>query len=127
MKIFHLYSDWKWTGPAEPALSLCTTLKKRGHDITFACGKADEALMLLADSESVEKYASERGLVPITRFNLTKHFRFFKAINDIRMLTKFINNEEFDIVPLVRTSFAWNNQIPDPVQYVLLCDQPECF
>ncbi len=102
MKILHLYSDWKWTGPAEPALSLCTTLKKRGHDVTFACGKADDALMLSAESESVEKYASERGLVPITRFNLTKHFRFFKAINDIRMLTKFINNETFDIIHVHR-------------------------
>ncbi len=103
MKILHLYSDWKWTGPAEPALSLCETLKKRGHDITFACGKADEALMLLPESESVEKYVSERGLVPITRFNLTKHFRFFKAINDIRTLTKFINNEAFDIVHVHRS------------------------
>jgi len=102
MKILHLYSDWKWTGPAEPALSLCTTLKKRGHDVTFACGKADDALMLSAESESVEKYASERGLVPITRFNLTKHFRFFKAINDIRMLTKFMDNETFDIVHVNR-------------------------
>ncbi|MFV1974711.1 MAG: glycosyltransferase family 4 protein [Candidatus Scalindua sp.] len=103
MKILHLYSDWKWTGPAEPALSLCETLKKRGHDITFACGKADEALMLLPESESVEKYVSERGLVPITRFNLTKHFRFFKAINDVRTLTKFINNEAFDIVHVHRS------------------------
>ncbi|MBC8551430.1 MAG: glycosyltransferase family 4 protein [Candidatus Brocadiales bacterium] len=102
MKIFHLYSDWKWTGPAEPALNLCETLKKRGHDITFACGKADEALMLLPDAESVENYASERGLVPITKFSLTKHFRFFKAINDIRMLTKFINNETFDIIHVHR-------------------------
>ena len=102
MKIFHLYSDWKWTGPAEPALSLCETLKKRGHDITFACGKADEALMLSPNSESVDKYASERGLSPITRFNLTKHFRFFKAINDVRMLTKFINSETFDIIHVHR-------------------------
>jgi len=94
-------------GPAEPALNLCETLKKRGHDITFACGKADEALMLLPNSESVEKYASERGIVPITKFSLTKHFRFFKAINDIRMLTKFINNETFDIIHVHRNYDHW--------------------
>lgn len=102
MKIFHLYSDWKWTGPAEPALNLCATLNKRGHDITFACGKADDALMLSAESQSVEKYASARGLEPITRFNLTKHFRFFKAISDVRMLKEFINSEAFDIVHVHR-------------------------
>ncbi len=102
MKILHLYSDWKWTGPAEPALNLCTTLNKRGHDITFACGKADDNLMLSKKAQSVEKYAIERGLVPITRFHLTKHFRFFKAISDFRMLTEFIKNEKFDIVHVHR-------------------------
>ncbi|MCP4266066.1 MAG: glycosyltransferase family 4 protein, partial [Candidatus Brocadiaceae bacterium] len=102
MKILHLYSDWKWTGPAEPALNLCTTLNKRGHDITFACCKADDNLMLSKKAQSVEKYAIERGLVPITRFHLTKHFRFFKAISDFRMLTEFIKNEKFDIVHVHR-------------------------
>ncbi len=102
MKIFHLYSDWKWTGPAEPALNLCATLNKRGHDITFACGKADDSLMLSPESQSVEKYATERGLEPITKFNLTKHLRFFKAISDVRMLSEFIKNETFDIVHVHR-------------------------
>jgi glycosyltransferase involved in cell wall biosynthesis len=102
MKILHLYSDWKWTGPAEPALSLCSTLKKRGHDITFACGKKDESLSFEVEPESVERYASERGLVPITRFNLTKHFRLFKAIDDVRMLTEFINSETFDLIHVHR-------------------------
>ncbi len=104
MKIFHLFSDWKWTGPAEPALNLCTALNKRGHDITFACCKADDTLKLSAKPQSVDKYASERGLEPITRFNLSKHFRFFKAINDIRMLKEFIKSETFDIVHVHRNS-----------------------
>ena len=35
MKILHLFSDWKWTGPAEPVLNLCKELEKRGHDVTL--------------------------------------------------------------------------------------------
>jgi len=102
LKILHLYSDWKWTGPAEPALNLCVELKKRGYDITFACGKADDALMLLPESESVEKYASERGLVPVTKFCLSKHFSFFKHIYDIKKLSSFMNEGAYDIVHVHR-------------------------
>ncbi len=102
MKILHLYSDWKWTGPAEPALNLCLELKKRGHDVTFACGKAIDDYPFPPDSESVEKSAYERGLIPVTRFNLSKHFRFFKAIFDVSNLSTFMNDKGYDIVHVHR-------------------------
>ncbi|GAX60279.1 glycosyl transferase, group 1 [Candidatus Scalindua japonica] len=102
MKILHLFSDWKWTGPAEPALNLCVELKKRGHDVTLACGKAMDDYPFPPDSESVEKYAYERGLVPVTRFHLSKHFNLFKYISDIKNLSVFMNDEAFDIVHVHR-------------------------
>ncbi|MEK6766601.1 MAG: glycosyltransferase family 4 protein [Planctomycetota bacterium] len=102
MKILHLFSDWKWTGPAEPALNLCVELKKRGHDVTLACGKAMDDYPFPPDSESVEKSAYERGLVPVTRFNLSKHFRFFKAVSDVKKLSAFMNDGEYDIVHVHR-------------------------
>ncbi|MDR4498761.1 MAG: glycosyltransferase family 4 protein [Candidatus Scalindua sp.] len=102
MKILHLYSDWKWTGPAEPALNLCVALKRLGHDVTFACGKAMEDFPFPPDSESVEKCAYERGLKPVTDFTLSKHFGFFKAIRDIRKLTAFMDEEAFDLVHVHR-------------------------
>ena len=102
MKILHLFSDWKWTGPAEPALNLCIELKKRGHDVTLACGKAMDDYPFPPDSESVEKYAYERNLVPVTKFNLSKHFSLFKYISDIKNLSIFMNDESFDIVHVHR-------------------------
>ena len=102
MKILHLFSDWKWTGPAEPALNLCVELKKRGHDVTLACGKAMDDYPFPPDSESVEKSAYERGLTPVTRFYLSKHFSFFKYISDIKNLSVFMNEEEYDIVHVHR-------------------------
>ncbi|MDR4506502.1 MAG: glycosyltransferase family 4 protein [Candidatus Scalindua sp.] len=102
MKILHLYSDWKWTGPAEPALNLCLALKKFGHDVTFACGKAMDDYPFPPDSESVEKSAYERGLVPVTTFNLNKHFRFFHAMSDIRKIRAFMDSEAFDLLHVHR-------------------------
>ena len=37
MKILHIFSNWKWTGPAEHALNLALQLRQHGHDVTFAC------------------------------------------------------------------------------------------
>lgn len=37
MKILHLVSDWKWTGPAEPMLVLMAALRKRGHQVDLVC------------------------------------------------------------------------------------------
>ncbi len=36
MKILHLFSRWKWTGPADPTWNLCKGLEKQGHEVTFA-------------------------------------------------------------------------------------------
>ncbi len=102
LKILHLFSDWKWTGPAEPALNLCVELKKRGHDVTFACGKAMDDYPFPPDSESIEKSAYERGLVPVTRFHLSKHFSLFKYISDIKNLSVFMKEEAYDIVHVHR-------------------------
>ena len=102
MKILHLYSDWKWTGPAEPALNLCVELKKRGYDITFVCGKAMDDYPFPHDSESVEKSAYERGFIPVTKFCLSKHFSFFKHIYDIKKLSTFMNDGAYDIVHVHR-------------------------
>jgi len=102
LKILHLFSDWKWTGPAEPALNLCIELKKRGHDVTLACGKAMDDYPFPPDSESVEKYAYERGLVPVTSFHLSKHFSLFKYISDMKNLSFFMNDKAYDIVHVHR-------------------------
>ena len=40
MKVLNLFSDWKWTGPAEPVLSLCEALENEGVDIILAYRKA---------------------------------------------------------------------------------------
>ena len=40
MRILHLTSDWKWTGPAEPMLNAVVALRALGHHVDFACPEA---------------------------------------------------------------------------------------
>ncbi len=93
MKILHLFSNWKWTGPAEPALNLSLSLKKRGHDVTFACGTATKG-----NTNYVATKAMERGITPVTAFKLKKHFNVINNLRDISHVKQFIKKNRYDIV-----------------------------
>ena len=55
MRILHLFSNVKLTGPAEPALNLVAGLKRRGLDVIFACGQ-----FYPEKRSSIEERAEER-------------------------------------------------------------------
>jgi len=93
MKILHLYSNWKWTGPAEHALNVATNLVKRGYDLTFACGKPPMKV-----EDSLEKRAGEGGLSLAHNFYLNKHFNIWHDAIDIVRLTRFIKQRGFELI-----------------------------
>jgi L-malate glycosyltransferase len=99
MKILHLFSDWKWTGPAEPVVNLCLALQQRGHEVTLAyrCPPIETA-------ESMAKGVREKALKGIDCFHLAPiakahHiFRLKDIVSDIRGIARSIDQERFDIV-----------------------------
>ena len=93
MKILHLYSDWKWTGPAEPVLQACKALQDRGHDVLLACQTPAHK-----DRETVEIKAADLGLRTTTRFCLDRHVPPLKTLRTLATLPRFIRREKFDIV-----------------------------
>jgi glycosyltransferase involved in cell wall biosynthesis len=93
LKLLHLYSNWKWTGPAEHALHLVSCLRDRGHDLTFACGKPPHGV-----KESIIRVAEQRNIVPFTSFHLNKHFHLFQNLSDYANLKRFIKENQFQIV-----------------------------
>jgi len=93
MKILNLFSNWKWTGPAEPALNLALMLKKRGHQISFLSGKTPPG-----EEESLEKVAKERGITLDTRLFLKKHFNILFNLFDLNKLIHLIKTENFDFI-----------------------------
>jgi len=99
MKILHLFSDWKWTGPAEPVVNLCAALQQRGHKVVLAYRRPPIEI-----AESVEKGAKERGVQGTGRFHLApiaklhQIYRLKDIISDIRGIARSIDQEAFDIV-----------------------------
>ena len=102
MRVLHVFSDWKWTGPAEPALNLALALKRRGHSVTFACSPLPFDAV-----DALEKRARERGLEPVTRFRLAKHFSWGANLKDARALPGWMKAEQFDIVHCHRRQDHW--------------------
>lgn len=93
MKILHLYSNWKWTGPAEHAVNLALQQQKDGHDVVFACGAPPDGV-----PESLVVSATRAGIVPVTDFRLCKHFNLVANLGDFPRLRSFIKKGNFDVV-----------------------------
>jgi len=99
MKILHLFSDWKWTGPSEPIVNLCKELERRGHEVIFAYRKPPFPV-----EDSLEKRVRERNVRSIDFFSLNRPIRpySFSSIkdnfSDIINLTEYLRQEKFDII-----------------------------
>lgn len=93
LRVLHLFSNCKWTGPAEPALNLCLALRRRGVDAQFAC--APEA------GSSVNKIvetARDRGIEPVLEFRLNKHRNPWRNLLDRRALRRWLDTHPVDLI-----------------------------
>ncbi len=93
MKVLHLFSNVKLTGPAEPVLNLVAGLARRRVNVIFACGQFYEG-----QHSSIEERAEELGIQPVTDFRLSKHFSIADNARDLPALARFISEQEIDIV-----------------------------
>ncbi len=93
MRVLHLFSNAKWTGPAEPALNLCVALRARGVDAAFACSPDAGA-----NINKVVETARDRGIEPILDLWLTKHNHPFKNLLDRRALSRLLRDNRCDLV-----------------------------
>ena len=94
MKVLHLFSDWKWTGPAEPVLSLCENLQKEGVDVVLAYRKTPVQF----PERTVDKEASKRGLHCYEGLRLNRYFSAGDWLHDLASFSPYVQREKFDIV-----------------------------
>jgi glycosyltransferase involved in cell wall biosynthesis len=94
VKILHLFSDWKWTGPAEPTVSLCEALSNEGVDVTIAFRKAP----LDFKERTVEKEVKERGIKSFDGFRLNRYFSVRDWLFDFRYIKRYVEEQAIDIV-----------------------------
>ena len=93
MKLLHLFSNHKLTGPAEPAVRLAAELQKRGHEVIFA-----HRAPRREDAGYIDSAAARHGLSTSTDFRLPKHFEPLSIWRDVRRMTPFIDEHRFDVV-----------------------------
>jgi glycosyltransferase involved in cell wall biosynthesis len=94
VKILHLFSDWKWTGPAEPTVSLCEALSNEGVDVTIAFRKAPPDFK----ERTVEKEVKERGIKSFDGFRLNRYFSVRDWLFDFRYIKRYVEEQAIDIV-----------------------------
>ncbi len=93
MKVLHLYSNWRWTGPAEPAVNLAAALMRTGWEVVFACGKAPRG-----QENAILPEAAKRGVPARTGLALSKHMNPFTNYPDGRRLRGWLKAEHFDVI-----------------------------
>ena len=93
MKVLHLFSNAKYTGPAEPALNLCVALRRCGVDADLAFPDLPPGTQ-----HSLLETARDRGIEPILRFRLSKHLNPYFNYLDGRALDRYLNAHPYDIV-----------------------------
>mgnify|MGYP005840618675 CR=1 FL=1 len=93
MRVLHLFSNSKWTGPAEPALNLCVALRALGVETDFACAPGSESVI-----NKIVETARDRGIEPILRFHLSKHRNPLWNALDRIALRAFLKANRYDLV-----------------------------
>lgn len=94
MKILQLFSDWKWTGPAEPVVSLCEALNVQGIDVTLAYRKTP----LEFHERTVEKQVKQSAARYYDGLRLNRYFSFQDWSHDVQHLRNYVNRENIDII-----------------------------
>ncbi len=92
MKLLHLFSNWRWTGPAEPVTNLVSSLHHSGWDITFSFGQE------LRTESSILRHAQKLDLPIHTGLRLQKHSNLLRDYYDVLHLRQWLNRYHFNIV-----------------------------
>lgn len=94
LRILHLFANFKWTGPADPAIRAAVHLRQLGLDVVFA-----RAGWTLPDAEHrMEKELARAHLPLIGGLELPKHFRALALLRDRRTLGARLRRDEFDLL-----------------------------
>ena len=93
MRVLHLFSNAKYTGPAEPALNLCVWLRRIGIEADLAFPE-----LPAGTPHTLRDTARDRGIEPILRFRLNKHLNPFSNLLDVRALNRFLDEQPYDLL-----------------------------
>lgn len=93
MNMLHIFSNWKWTGPAEHALNAAVYFMNKGHRVVFACASPPVPV-----EDSLKKRAEQAGLEIVDGLCLNKHFNLWQNARDVFSLHTCIRRNRFQLV-----------------------------
>ena len=94
VKALHLFANYKWTGPADPAIRAAARLRGMGLDVHFA-----QAGYVHPGCEHRVAAELQRWQLPaVTGMQLRKHFHVPSLLRDVRELRFLVEEEGFDVL-----------------------------
>lgn len=94
MRVLHLFSNFKWTGPADPAVTIAAGVRALGIETVFRSSGYTKG----GGTDEVAPRARERGLDVRTDLHLAKHRSFLLDRADVRALASILRAEGIDLV-----------------------------
>jgi glycosyltransferase involved in cell wall biosynthesis len=89
-----LFANFKWTGPADPAIRAALELRRLGEDVVFA-----QAAWTLPGAEHRMRIELQRSRMPVIGdLELRKHFHLPSLLRDARRLRARLERGDFDVV-----------------------------
>lgn len=92
MRILHVTSDWKWTGPAEPMLQLALAQRAAGCEVWLACPEPPQP------GRSVAEQARAAGLAPVLTLRRGRGVEPLADRGEIRRLRALLGAVGVEIV-----------------------------
>lgn len=92
--VLHLFANYKWTGPADPAIRSAARLRELGLDVRFAQG----SFMHKGGEHRVADELWRWRLPVVTGMELRKHFHVPALLRDIRSLRALLARDRYDVL-----------------------------
>jgi glycosyltransferase involved in cell wall biosynthesis len=92
VRVLHVVSDWKWTGPAEPMLLLAGAQRGRGDAVALACPEPP------AGEAGLAERACAAGLAPALLLERGRGARPWRDRRDARRLRAWLRAREPDVI-----------------------------
>jgi len=116
MKILHIFANYKWTGPADSALSLARSLREK-HKVVFMCGGTPNRQRNL-----LKEKADDFGVSVIVNNELHKHLKPLTIYRSIKFVKYMLRHFKADIIHthltndhLVSAAALWLTQSKIPL------------
>ena len=93
MRLLHLFSNYRWTGPAEPTVNLVAALRDAGCDVALAIARGPNP-----HRNGVLRAAAERGIAAHTGLHLNKHRHPLHNARDARHLRQWLAERPVDLI-----------------------------